>query len=369
MDVRAEKYIKPQFQKDSGDTVFNTIKIRAKQIVKELEPERRGILTIKAILFPLLYIGAYVCAIVWGNYPWVLYCAYMMMGLMLVVVFLNLVHDAVHGTLFRNKNINKAFIYFFDLMGANSFVWKIRHTRLHHNYPNILEWDSDIDQSPLARIFPHGPFSRLHKYQHIYLPFIYPFYLLNWLLVRDFKDYFNKERVLWRVTDIPKKEYVKLFFFKAVFLFYTIVLPVLLTGISWLQSIFAFLIMMFTASITSLLVLLSPHANTEHDFPLVDDHHQIHSSWFMHQIGHTNDVDHDNWFVRFFMGSFNFHVIHHLFPRISHIYYPELTQMLKEEALKNDLPYKSFSLAYSLKSHYHLLKKNRQVENIFEETM
>ena len=136
-----------------------------------------------------------------------------MMGFLLVLNFLNLIHEAVHSTLFKNKRVNNWYVHFFDLMGANSYIWKIRHIRLHHNYPNVMGWDSDIEQSSLARIFPHGPFSAVHKYQHIYLPFLYPLYLLNWLLVRDFKDYFSRKKLVWKVADIPRKEYVKLFFF------------------------------------------------------------------------------------------------------------------------------------------------------------
>ncbi|HSN09475.1 MAG TPA: fatty acid desaturase, partial [Hanamia sp.] len=170
------------------------------------------------------------------------------------------------------------------------------------------------------------------------------------------------------VTSIPKVEYIKLFMFKAFFLFYLIVIPVL-AGVSWLQAITAFLLMVFTATVFSLIILLSPHANMDHDFPLPDSTNHMPESWFMHQINHTNDVVHDNWFIRFFMGSFNYHVAHHLFPTVSHLYYPEITLALKRQAKKHNLPYKSFTLGHTLMSHYRLLKKNGMVENIFEETM
>lgn len=359
---------KPVFPKENNNQIFLGLKEKANQIVNNLRPQRKKIVLFKAILFPLIYIGAYLSAIVWAKEPLVFYGGYFVMGLMVMIIFINLIHDAVHHVLFKNKRLNNLFVYFFDLMGANSYAWKIRHTRLHHNYPNVMGWDSDIDQSPLARIFPHGPYTRVHKYQHLYLPVLYSFYLLNWLIVRDFKDYFNKKRVIWKVTRIPKIEYVKLFFFKAFFFFYMIGVPVLV-GTGWLQAIIGFLLMVFTATFFSLLILLSPHANLDHDFPLPDDNNRLPETWFRHQINHTNDVVHDNWFVRFFMGSFNYHVAHHLFPSVSHIYYPEITTALKEEARKHDLPYKSYTLVHTLMSHYRLLKKNRMVQNIFEATM
>jgi linoleoyl-CoA desaturase len=360
---------KPVFLKSADEALFRDIKHKAHDIVRQLEPQRGWQITFKAILFPALFVAAYTSALIWGEHIRVLYGCYFVMGLLLVIIFLNQIHDAVHGVLWKKKWLNELYIHFFDLMGANSYVWRVRHTRLHHNYPNIMGWDSDIEQSDLARVFPYGPYSKIHKYQHIYLPLIYPFYLLNWLLVRDFKDFFNKKKPVWKVTQIPKKEYYKLFFFKAFFLFYTIVIPKLVLPISWGQAIAAFLIFIFTASIFSLIVLLSPHANTENEFPLPDEHNQIHHPWFMHQLKNTNDVTHDNWFTRFFMGCFNYHVAHHLFPNINHVYYPEVTAILREEARKHGLPYRSYPLWYSLKKHYELLKQNRMPENIFEETM
>ena len=357
------------FAKSDEDDVFLRIKKRVNATVRELEPARRIEITLKAILFPLLYMVAYTIALIFGRYLWVLNIAYCVMGIMLVIVFLNLVHEAVHNTLFRRKWLNEAYIYFFDVLGANSYVWKIRHTRLHHNYPNVMGWDSDIEQSPMARIFPHGKFSRIHRYQHIYLPLLYPLFLLNWLLIRDFKDYFNKKKIVWKVARIPKIEYLKLFIFKLAFLFYVLILPKYLLDITWLQAITAFCIMIFTASIMALLVLISPHANTENEFPLPDENNQLERTWFLHQLYNTNDVKEDTWFTRFFMGCFNYHIAHHLFPHVHHIFYPEVTKIIEEEAAQNDLPYRSYPLFTALANHYKLLKQNRMPENIFEETM
>jgi linoleoyl-CoA desaturase len=148
-----------------------------------------------------------------------------------------------------------------------------------------------------------------------------------------------------------------------------IVVPKFILGISWAVILIAFAILLFTASIASLMVLLSPHANTESSFPLPDEENKFGHSWMMHMLMTTNDITHDNWFTRFFMGCFNYHVVHHLFPNVNHAYYPEVTNLLKEHASKYGLPYRQFSLLTSLRNHYRLLKNNRQVENIFEETM
>ncbi len=367
-ELTLKKNTKPAYANSDDFLLFKDFRNKVNGIV-EKSPKRKNIMLLKVILFPLLYVLAYAAALVFGNNIAVLYGSYFFMGILIVLNFLNLIHDAVHGTIFRSKTANKICVYFFDLLGANSYVWKIRHVRFHHNYPNVNGWDTDIEQSPLARIYPTGSFSKFHKYQHIYLPFLYPFYLPNWLLVRDFKDFFKKNNIIHKLIQIPRIEYIKLFFFKLFFLFYMLIIPKIILSITWPQTILAFVIFLFTASIFSLIVLLSPHANVENVFPEPDAKNRLPFGWMMHILQTTNDVNHDSFFTRFFMGSFNFHVAHHLFPNVSHVYYPEITRELANFAKANKLPYRSYPLSTSLKNHYMLLKKNRMEENIFEEAM
>ncbi|MFT4155375.1 fatty acid desaturase family protein [Parafilimonas sp.] len=365
-----ESVIKPSFIKNADAELFQQLRKEVNITVSRLEEKRRPGIIVKAILFPALYILSYLAALYWASNATIYYACFFSMGFLLVLNFLNLIHEAVHNTLFSSKRINNWYVHFFDLMGANSYIWKIRHIRLHHNYPNVMGWDSDFEQSQLARVFPHAPFSKMHQYQHIYLPLFYPLYLINWLLIRDFKDFFNKNKLVWKVIDhIPAIEYIKLFIFKIAFILYTILVPVLLFNVSWGQAIIAFLIMLFTASIVSLLVLLSPHASTESEYPMPDENGQMPMAWFRHQLSCTNDVSEDNWFIRFFMGCFNYHIAHHLFPAVNHVFYPEVTQIIRAFAAKNSLPYRQFPLFKSLRNHYRLLRTNAFHENIFEETM
>jgi linoleoyl-CoA desaturase len=362
---------KPVFMKVREEQeLFITLRQRVMELVEAMEGRRRWMIKAKAILFPLLYVAAYATALLWGSNVAVFYTCYFLLGCFLLLNFLNLIHDAVHHTLFEQSWLNRLYVCFFDVMGANSYIWKIRHIRLHHNYPNVMGWDSDFEQSPVARVFPHGAYSLMHKYQYLYLPLLYPLYLFNWLLVRDFKDFFFKSKLVWKVNPrIPVMEYVKLFAFKALFVGYTLVLPRLMLHLSWAQVLTAFMIMMLTASITSLVVLLSPHATPESEFPLPDEKGMLPDSWFRHQLSTTNDVSSDNWFIRFFMGSFNYHIAHHLFPHINHVYYPEITTLIASFAKEHHLPYRTFSLSHSLLNHYRLLKTNATHENIFDDTM
>jgi linoleoyl-CoA desaturase len=349
---------------------FAELQQKVEALVHDLEGRKDRIIKLKILLFPILYFGTYALLLLKGHNPLVFYLCYMFLGLFLLLNFLNLIHDAVHGVTFKkHRNWNKIFLYFFDLLGANSYIWKIRHLRLHHAFPNIMGWDSDLEQSPLVRIFPQSSRKKIQKYQHIYLPFLYPLYLFNWLLIRDFKDFFNKDQIVHRVTKIPTVEYVKLFFFKIVFFGYIIAVPKFVLGVSWWAVLSGFILLMFTASVTSLLVLLSPHASVESEFPQKDEKGKMPHTWFMHQLLCTNDVSNDNFFVRFFMASFNYHIAHHVFPYIHHSYYPEVTRILEDFAHRHNFPYRKHSLKTSLLNHYALLKRNAWHENIFEETM
>ena len=360
---------KPVYNNAGDQAVYRLLRQEVNEIVKLLEPERRKIILFKAFIFPILYLLIYIIALRYGNDPRVYYSAFFVMGILLVIIFLNIIHDAVHGTIFRKKWANNIFIRLFDLMGANSFIWQVRHVRFHHQFPNVNHWDTDIEQSNLFRVFPEGDYSPFHRYQHIYLPLLYPFYLVNWLLVRDFKDFFVKSRTVHKLVEIPLAEFVRLFVFKSGFLFYMIVIPKLLLHLSWLQVLGGFFIFLFTASIFSLLVLLTPHANTDNVFPQPDKDGKMPYSWMKHMMLTTNDISHNNFFTRFFMGCFNCHVAHHLFPFVNHIYYPEITERLRALAEEYKLPYREYTLFHSLKNHYLLLKQNRMQEDIFEETM
>ena len=285
-----EKVTKPQFLRNGNDTIFHQLRNEVNTLVEQLRPKRSRSILFKALLFPLLYIITYTSLLLWGHNPIVFYASYFFMGVLLVVIFLNIIHDAVHGTIFKKKELNEIYVYFFDLMGANSYIWRLRHVRFHHNYPNVSGWDTDIEQSSLARVFPTGKALPFHRYQHIYLPMLYPLYLLNWLMVRDFKDFFNKKKTVWKLIDIPRREYVKLFVFKAFFLFYLLVLPQWVLSVVGVSVKDAFLVMMFTASIFSLMVLLSPHANTDSEFPIPNEENRLPHSWMMHMLKTTNDV-------------------------------------------------------------------------------
>lgn len=111
-----------------------------------------------------------------GNSTPLLFLFYILCGITMIVLFINAFHDAAHGALFKKNKHNQWFMYVLELFGSNHWLWTRRHINLHHVYTNIPDWDVDIKQSDIVRIFPNSPLFNYHKYQHIYMWLIYPFY-------------------------------------------------------------------------------------------------------------------------------------------------------------------------------------------------
>jgi linoleoyl-CoA desaturase len=354
---------------EEGDYHYRQLQKLVRHRLKSV-PERLLLISrIRALSFVALYLLLYGLALLNINRAALFYCCYMSMGFALVFIFLNVIHEALHGNLFANKKLNHLSLYFLDIMGANSYIFKKRHSILHHNFPNIAGWDSDTEQAFLIRVFPHRKQKWIHRIQHWSFILIYPSYLVNWLFVRDFKDYFVKAQVVRQVCKrIPAREYIKLFLFKSLFFFYTICIPVLL-GASVQQAVTALLSMLVMAGIFSLMVLLTPHVNIKNEFPLPDNNNKITSGWLLHQMNTTNDVSSSNWVTRNLMANFNFHLAHHLFPHISYAYTPQVTEVIKDYASRNHLKYRSYSFRKALKYHYQLLKENASAVELLEEDM
>jgi len=84
----------------------------------------------KATLLVITYFTLYFIAL--RSTPTALsYIAYIALGPLAIVMELNIAHDAAHGAISASPKINKVFLYTFDLLGANSFIWRNRHVFYH----------------------------------------------------------------------------------------------------------------------------------------------------------------------------------------------------------------------------------------------
>ncbi|MDU8885223.1 fatty acid desaturase [Yeosuana sp. MJ-SS3] len=357
------------FKKNVDDNLhYRKLKSMLKDVITDLPEQRKQEKICFVLALPILFLIIYLLAIYFRDFVFLYYTLYSFLGIISVLIFINIIHDAVHNNIFKSRRYNHLIILIFDLIGGNSYIWKKRHMLMHHNFQNISGWDSDIEQAGLIKIYPHVKTSAINKFQHIFIFAFYPLFLFNWILFRDFKDFFLTDRLIKKVVKIPLIEYFKLFFFKITFFFYILVIPILL-GVKPLTAIGALCIMLTVGSVFALLSLLTPHANETNQFPIPSENGEVDTSWLNHQFITTNDISLNNWFTKHFMGNFNFHLAHHLFPKISSVYAPEVTEVIKQYASKNNLNYRSYGLFEALKYHYRLIKANALDFNVFEEDM
>ncbi len=357
---------RPAFKKPGPDDFFIRLHREVQEkVLGDKSYQRRSVA--KGLLLLTAYVLSYAGILAFGNHVTLLYFFYMLTGISMMVLFINSYHDAVHGALFSRPGLNRRFTLILELFGSNSWLWQRRHMHLHHPYPNVQHWDIDIKQSDIVRIFPQSPALDLHRYQHIYMWLIYPLYSLNWLYLRDFKDFFgSRDNYVRRLGDIPRIEFVKLFAAKAFNLGYLVAVPMIVLDQPWHVILLGWLLMHISASVLGVIALISTHVDEHAHFPTAPEDGKMDTTWARHQMMVTKDFSTESPLANFLFGGFTHHVAHHLFPGVAHTYYPAITPIIRRYAQENGLPYTSYPFHEAVISHFRLLRKSGMQDNIFQ---
>jgi len=347
--------------KFSGRTqYFATLKSNVDQYFKKNNISRHADarMWFKVFFFITGFITCYLLILCGGFSAVTLLPLALILGMFSAFVGFNVCHDAIHGSLSANKFINKVFSFVFHLVGANPYVWSITHNIVHHTYTNISGHDEDIDVAPgLIRLSEEDEINAVQRFQHLYAFPLYGFASISWVFRKDYKKFFQKS-VGEHVVKHPRIEYFNLFFFKALYYFLFIVLPLVVLDISWWQFIIGFLAMHLAKGLTMGLVFQLAHVVEGTSFPLPGENGNIEEAWAEHQMRTTANFSARSKIAAFFLGGLNRQIEHHLFPKVCHIHYGELSEIVRQTAKDFDLPYiESATFTDALKSHYNILKK------------
>ena len=311
----------------------------------------------KALLYSGLYLALYLSLLfVKLSFENSLFI-WALLGVLGILIGLNIAHDAAHDALSANKRLNK-WIYrlSFSALGANAYLWQLRHVQSHHLFPNVDDCDADIDDNPIIRLSPHKPLYWYHRWQFLYAPVAYLFYTLIWIFVKDW--IILKKKRLANLRDIrhPKAEIWRFFAAKIAYCFYLIALPVYCMDVAPWQVLIGFVLMHFVQSYAFIFSLIPSHFSMEPVFSKVDAHGYLAQSWARHQVAASLDYHETRHWANFIFGGFNAHVAHHLFPQISHVHYPAISVMIQKATSKFNIPYHHSSLPAAIISHFRLLK-------------
>jgi linoleoyl-CoA desaturase len=312
----------------------------------------------KAFFFLGGFITLYLLILIGGFGPLSMLFMAMVLGMFGAFVGFNICHDAIHKAFSPHSVVNKSFGVLFSLIGASAYVWSICHNIVHHTYTNISGHDEDIDVAPgLIRFCEKEPVNKLQRYQHFYAFGLYSLAMLSWVFRKDFKKFFQT-KIGCQVANHPKIEYFNLFFFKFLYYFLFIGLPLILIDIPWWQFLVGFLAMQLSQGLVLGLVFQLAHVVEGTQFPHPNLEGNIEEAWAAHQMMTTANFAVDSTLAAFFCGGLNRQVEHHLFPKICHIHYPAIGKIVKATALEFNLPYiESPTFFDALCSHYRMLRK------------
>lgn len=348
---------KLRFSKDNGSDFYKELNDRLDKYFLEKRIERTGNKTMLIKLF--LYFGLdilFYLLMITSTTPLTFYIFYLLMGLSVLLTAFNIAHDAVHGVAVKSKFWNKLlFQLSFNLQGNNAYVWGKNHTESHHLYTNVEGSDIDVLRNPLIRITGTQPIKWFHRYQHLYAPFLYLFYSLNWFLLRESLMIFNVSSRTIKI-EIPTIEIIKLVIFKILYIGYMIALPIYLLSFGWQHVLVAFLINHFMISLIFVGVLGVSHLSDYVEHPKPDSEGKLPISWPKLQICTSADYNADSKFFNWTLGGFNAHALHHLLPNICHVHYIDILPIFRELCAKHNLTYIEMSYKKSLESHFRFLK-------------
>lgn len=289
---------------------------------------------------------------------------WILVGFFTAFTGVNIGHDAIHGSISKNKNVNKLFGYTFNLAGANAYLWSIMHNKSHHTHTNIQGFDEDLDVSPLLRLSPHQKLRKIHRYQHWYGMFLYTLTSLSWVFIKDYRKIAQNKIGNYDTSSHPVSEHFILFFSKLVYYILFLMLPFLLLDMPWWLILIGFLSMHFVEGFTLAIIITLSHVVEGPQFPMPDQDGNIHNAWAVHQMYTTTDYARKKPLTTFFCGGLNFHIEHHLFPHICHVHYPALSTIVEKTAKEFNIPYMELpSMGSAMVSHLKFLKKFGRQEN------
>jgi linoleoyl-CoA desaturase len=308
------------------------------------------------ILIPLaLFIYVYLLT---GNYqPIIGIMLSLVLGFTLALIGFNIMHDACHGSFSSKKWVNELMSYTMNGLGANAFLWKIKHNVIHHTYTNVDGIDDDIAKSPFLRQCESQKWVPLHRFQHIYMMLLYALNTIIWVFVTDSIKYFQRKIVVTEVK-ISTKEHVIFWISKILTVFFYIALPIMLVG--WQYWLVGYLLMHAVLGITLSLVFQLAHVVENTSFEEVDHNSikQIQSEWAEHEVRTTSNFATNSKVISWLVGGLNFQIEHHLFPRVSHVHYPAISKIVEQECAKFGLPYNAYpTMSSAVASHIRTMKQ------------
>lgn len=337
-----------QSVKKSVDSYFQSKKLRKSGNWK---------LYLKAYILIPLAIGLYVYLLLGSYHSVIGLLLAALLGLCLVCIAFNVMHDACHGSYSRRKWVNEFMGLSMNALGSNAFIWKIKHNVIHHTYTNIDGVDDDLANSFLIRMCSTQRWRPMHRFQFIYVYFLYAISTINWMWGTDFVKYFSRKIHNTPINHFGLREDIIFWSSKLLYLFFYVAVPVYCVG--WQGWLAGFLVVHMVMGLALSIVFQLAHVVEKTAFEYAGDMPKvIPTEWAAHEVKTTADFAPDNKVISWLVGGLNFQIEHHLFPQVSHVHYPALSKIVRQQCELFGLPYHYYpTMREAVASHVRVMRR------------
>jgi linoleoyl-CoA desaturase len=325
-------------------------------IEKNLKPTGNFSLYFKAIFMVLSFIGIYVHLVFFTPFwPFAILESIILGGLTAGIGF-NVMHDGAHGSFSRKGWVNELAGISINFLGANVFMWKTKHNVAHHSFTNVDDHDDDLNAGTFLRLGPTQKRYKIHRFQHRYFLFVYSILYFYWVFFTDYKKYVTKKVAATPIKKMEVKDHISFWGFKVVHLLLFVALPIYMVG--FMPWLIGFLLFGLSTGIIMSVVFQLAHVLEETSFPILDKvSNKLEDDWAVHQLKTTANFATRNRLLSWFIGGLNFQIEHHLFPQISHIHYPAISEIIKQACQEYGLPYIEHpKMRFAFASHVNHLR-------------
>ena len=291
------------------------------------------------------------------SFPWLLAIfECIVLGGVVAGIGFNVMHDGSHGSFSTKKTMNKMAATSMHMLGADHFMWNMKHNMIHHSFTNVDGVDDDIEAGVMMRMAPTQKRYKLHRFQHIYFWGLYTLLYSFWVFFTDYKKYFTGMIGSVPIKKMGTKEHLT---FWAVKLFHAaayIVVPIIMVG--WVYWLVGFLIMSMVAGFVLSIVFQLAHTVEHTEFPTAHvDNNTLPDEFAAHQIKTTANFATENRLISWLVGGLNFQIEHHLFPKISHVHYPAISKIVRTVCSEYELQYIEYpTMRRAIGAHVRFLK-------------
>jgi len=342
----------------SGSSFFDTVRKRVEKhfVDADLTTQGNKRLYVKAAIQVLSSIILYTTLVFFTPPVWIALALCVLLGVNLAVIGFNVMHEGGHQSFSKHQWVNNVSAHFLNVLGGNAYFWKIKHNINHHTYTNIEGMDSDIDVKPFMRLHEGQPLHAYHRYQHLYFIILYGISYLAWVFYEDFLKYFKGS-----VSSVsgPMKftawRHLVFWVTKGLFVGVYIVVPIMMVG--WLAWLIGFLVITLVCGALISIVFQLAHVVEGTTF-LEKRDEMVKQDWAIDQLRSTSNFGTRSGFLHWMLGGLNFQIEHHLFPRISHIHYPAVGDLVRKTCVEYGIRYNEYKSMFSaMISHIALLRR------------